>query len=51
MMAASATLLPMNLGHVGVRPHGWLSGPRSTTMYLTDDGGSLLTKLLRGHQS
>ncbi|MFE3387433.1 hypothetical protein [Streptomyces anulatus] len=51
MMAVSATLLPMNLQHVGVRPHCWFSGPRSTTMHLTDDGGRLLTKLLRGHRS
>ncbi|MEV3898110.1 hypothetical protein [Streptomyces anulatus] len=51
MMAVSATLMPMNLHHVGVKPFGWFSGPRSTTMYLTDDGGRLLTKLLRGHRS
>ncbi|MEU4174828.1 hypothetical protein [Streptomyces sp. NPDC026589] len=51
MMAVSATLLPMNLQHVGLKPHGWFSGPRSTTMHLSDDGGRLLTKLLRGHRS
>ncbi|NEB88938.1 hypothetical protein G3I43_32955 [Streptomyces anulatus] len=51
MMAVSSTLMPMNLHHVGVKPSGWFSGPRSTTMYLTDDGGRLLTKLLRGHRS
>ncbi|MFC8285100.1 MULTISPECIES: hypothetical protein [Streptomyces] len=51
MMAVSATLLPMNLGHVGVRPHCWFSGPRHTTMHLTDEGGGLLTTLLRGHRT
>lgn len=51
MMAVSATLLPRSLRHVGVKSLGGFSGPQHTTVHFQDDGGGLLTKLLRGHRS
>ncbi|MER7851430.1 hypothetical protein ABTZ98_02580 [Streptomyces bacillaris] len=51
MMAVSASLLPMSLRNVGVKTIGGFSGPQHTTVRLTDDGGGLLTKLLREHRS
>lgn len=51
MMAVSASLLPMSLRCAGVKTLGGFTGPQHTTVHFTDDGGVLLTKLLRGHRS